>query len=29
CVDIHISDRTAHRIKRKIISRLAEELGED
>ncbi|HDW7797414.1 TPA: transcriptional regulator, partial [Staphylococcus aureus] len=23
------SDRTAHRIKRKIISRLAEELGED
>ncbi|HCW9722646.1 TPA: transcriptional regulator, partial [Staphylococcus aureus] len=24
-----ISDRTAHRIKRKIISRLAEELGEE
>ncbi|ENJ87244.1 RinA family phage transcriptional activator [Staphylococcus aureus] len=29
CDDIHISDRTAHRIKRKIISRLAEELGEE
>ncbi|WP_227651830.1 hypothetical protein [Klebsiella pneumoniae] len=26
---MHISDRTAHRIKRKIISRLAEELGEE
>ncbi|MBO8902233.1 DUF1492 domain-containing protein, partial [Staphylococcus aureus] len=28
CYDIHISESTAHRIKKKIVSKLAEELGE-
>ncbi|MBH4889861.1 transcriptional regulator, partial [Staphylococcus aureus] len=28
CHDIHISESTAHRIKKKIVSKLAEELGE-